>query len=109
MPPRASDVDSYRGVQYYSAGLEVNCSQSSDRADDIATHEVNLDAIIPRADFLEKGEKTEGGDTSDVIRFAELTGHSLKHLRKPDFQRDTNNWSPEYVVGLVESFLDRKL
>lgn len=30
-------------------------------------------------------------------------------LRKPDFQRETNHWSPEQLVTFLESFLDNEL
>jgi len=30
-------------------------------------------------------------------------------LRKPDFQRETNHWSPEQVVTFIASFLDDEL
>jgi hypothetical protein len=33
----------------------------------------------------------------------------FKVLRKPDFQRETTNWSPETIVEFVKSFLDGEL
>lgn len=30
-------------------------------------------------------------------------------LRKPDFQRETNHWTPEQIASLITSFLDNEL
>lgn len=76
------------------------------------THRVNLDALVAREDF-ESGET--GGQSADQGANA-ITLQLLKPdqlifnvLRKPDFQRATNNWTPESVVRLVEAFLDGML
>lgn len=70
------------------------------------THLVNLDALIQREDF-ESGDAVSGsGDPS--FKLGELKRDSLYFsvLRKPDFQRDTADWSPETIVEFVKSFLD---
>jgi hypothetical protein len=71
---------------------------------------VNLDAMIPRADF-----GTQGG----VFTHQQFKDFPLLHLeeaspiramlRKPDFQRETNHWTPEQVTTFVASFVDGAL
>jgi hypothetical protein len=75
------------------------------------TNLVNLDAMITRADFAtEKPDGTvfENVSTISVRDFTKggLIGPSL---RKPDFQRETNHWSPEQVVSLLECFINGDL
>lgn len=66
---------------------------------------VNLDAMIKRADFASTAE-------SETTSFDTINSISVRHLddftgilRKPDFQRETNHWSPQQVVSLLESFV----
>ncbi|HMN92805.1 MAG TPA: DUF262 domain-containing protein [Hydrogenophaga sp.] len=75
---------------------------------------VNLDAMIPRADFAVLPDDSEQGlsaDKFETVHLQSLGGDSLilPNLRKPDFQRETNHWSPEQVVQLIESFVDNEL
>lgn len=77
---------------------------------------VNLDAMIPRADFAvlpdEDGESHSlSSDKFDTIHLSDLAQGSLRlsGLRKPDFQRETNHWNPEQVVQLIESFVNNEL
>ena len=74
------------------------------------THQVNLDALIVREDFELSGD-TESVATKPLFKLEELEKDRLyfKVLRKPDFQRATNNWTPEMIVSLVESYLDGNL
>lgn len=76
----------------------------------MAAKGVNLDALIPRED-LAIGEGLQSGDTGDLTmshaHFANKFFRSL--LRKPEFQRETTQWSPEKIVDLVAAFLDRRL
>lgn len=69
-----------------------------------------LDAMIRRADF---GLQTEGAsvDLSSTLTIDQITGGSpyAKLLRKPDFQRETNHWSPLQVATLVKSFATGEL
>jgi hypothetical protein len=69
---------------------------------------VNLDAMIRREDFA---REIQGEAPPETIR--ELTLEHLKVgspirrlLRKPDFQRETNHWSPDQVLKFLTSFLD---
>jgi hypothetical protein len=68
---------------------------------------VDLDAMIPRADFAVAEEPY----VVDLIKDFPITNLSedspvLKLLRKPDFQRETNHWTPTQMVSLIASFLD---
>lgn len=71
---------------------------------------VHLDAMIQRADFA-----TEDGDyTMDLFQNFNITnletGSPVRGLlRKPDFQRETNHWTPAQVVTFIASFLDNEL
>jgi hypothetical protein len=73
--------------------------------DDMATatrNQVNLDALIPREDLATPAETA-----ADIqgLKISELKpGLVYSWLRKPDFQRETANWSPEQVVGLIDTF-----
>src|SRR4030095_1598636 len=73
---------------------------------------VNLDAMIPREDFALDDDKT----STSYEKFTSITVRDLKPdglirpiLRKPDFQRETNHWSPEQVVSLLECFVNGDL
>jgi hypothetical protein len=71
---------------------------------------VNLDAMIPRADFAQ----TEESYAIDLIKdfpVSHLSSDSpiLKLLRKPDFQRETNHWSADQIATFVASFLDSEV
>jgi hypothetical protein len=70
---------------------------------------VVLDAMIPRADFgiADDSSNLQGELIRDFpMSYLDAKSPVLKLLRKPDFQRETNHWSPEQLVTLVESFLD---
>jgi len=77
----------------------------------MATHRVNLDALIVREDFA----ATEGEETvqskEPIFKVEDLESDRLYYsvLRKPDFQRTTDNWSPEMIVEFVKDFLDDEL
>jgi Protein of unknown function DUF262 len=64
---------------------------------------VNLDALLPRQDLASPAEASadlEGLKLSDLE-----PGLIFAFLRKPDFQRETANWSPEQVADLIETFV----
>lgn len=71
---------------------------------------VNLDAMIPRADFAATDEAYEM-DLFTTFKISELDRKSpiRSLLRKPDFQRETNHWTPAQVVTFLASFLDNEL
>lgn len=55
---------------------------------------INLDALIPRED-LEITEDTQLGKRKDTVSITDLFSDSffLLSLFKPDFQRETTEWS----------------
>jgi len=74
---------------------------------------VNLDAFIPRADFIDASPQT-------IVK-KEITDLNLSHLikdgissiyhslRKPDFQRETNEWDKIKICDLIESVMNNYL
>jgi hypothetical protein len=72
---------------------------------DVASAYVNLDALIPREDLA--APATVDANKAPVIKLSDLEATSLSYafLRKPDFQRETANWSPQQILDLVETFL----
>lgn len=71
---------------------------------------VTLDAMIPREDFAWEGEEFVL-DLFPGFPIASLGRDSpiVKLLRKPDFQRETNHWTPDQVATFVASFLDNEV
>lgn len=71
---------------------------------------VNLDALIKREDFGVTDEE-EHFDSFDKLSLRDLSKGALigPNLRKPDFQRETNHWTPNQVVSLLESFVSGDL
>lgn len=76
------------------------------------THFVNLDALIPREDF-----EVQGGTTPTLSQLAttmkvnelEATSVTYNILRKPDFQRETANWTPDKVAEFIQSYVEGDL
>lgn len=70
-----------------------------------------LDALIPREDF--EVEDDNGGTTRNVgtigARDLEYDSFFFSALRKPDFQRETNEWDAKRIVSLIESFISGDL
>ncbi len=72
---------------------------------------VNLDAIIKREDF----EVTDSGQNSSTQKAAisvtdlEKDAFFFLSLRKPDFQRETNEWDAAKIIEFVQSFLNGDL
>lgn len=71
---------------------------------------VNIDALIPREDF-EVIEGVDSGLKKHTISAEDIKSDSFffQNLRKPDFQRETNEWEPEKVSELVRSFVAGEL
>jgi len=72
---------------------------------------VNLDAMIARADLAQKSSNQSNYENISTISIRDFTKEGLvgPNLRKPDFQRETNHWSPEQVVSLLECFINGEL
>lgn len=69
---------------------------------------VILDAIIPREDFeISNPEVSTQGTSKATIDIRDLEDESffLSAIKKPDFQRETNEWTVEKIISLVESFI----
>ena len=75
-----------------------------------ATNLVNLDAMIPRQD-LEARSSGASSQSGMAITIQELAKGKLFYslLRKPDFQRETDDWSVDNVVTFIKSFRDGHL
>ena len=72
---------------------------------------VNLDALINREDFE---YETVNNDDAPVpltisVRHLERRDFFYLALRKPDFQRETSEWNPKRVAGLIRTFIDGEL
>lgn len=75
---------------------------------------VNLDAMIARSDFASKqdDDAPQSNNNFAEIALKDLAGNGAwlpKLLRKPDFQRETTQWTPSQITTLIESFLDGEL
>ncbi|MBS0528569.1 MAG: DUF262 domain-containing protein, partial [Proteobacteria bacterium] len=72
---------------------------------------VTLDAMIPRADFAFREGEEFALDlfTGFPVDHLKSSSAILKLLRKPDFQRETNHWTPDQICTFVASFLDNEV
>lgn len=72
---------------------------------------VNLDALIVREDFEVIGVHNPDYSLNCTLDLNKLRRGEFFYsvLRKPDFQRETNEWSIGTVVELIESFLEGDL
>jgi len=75
------------------------------------TNLVNLDAMIAREDFAASAAETSDVGSVSSISVRDFTAGGLigPALRKPDFQRETNHWSPEQIVSLLQCFVNNDL
>jgi hypothetical protein len=50
-------------------------------------------------------------DRSDKLRISDLGKQSFLYpaLRKPDFQRETSNWTPEKIQDFIKTFINGDL
>lgn len=79
-------------------------------ASPMPTHQVNLDALIKREPMDSASDSSVLGH--DPLFKLEELHHSKMYfrlLRKPDFQRETANWSPSMIQEFVRTFLDNGL
>lgn len=79
----------------------------------MAKYMVNLDALIRREDFEAVSPDALAPPSGLMVNLSapELgPGRFMNNLlRKPDFQRETANWTPDKVAALVRSFLEGDL
>ncbi|BAT53342.1 hypothetical protein NOS3756_23020 [Nostoc sp. NIES-3756] len=71
---------------------------------------VNLDALIPREDFeveenINPGKKKETISIEDI----KLDSFFFNNIRKPDFQRETNEWDKFRICEFIKSFIEGDL
>lgn len=71
---------------------------------------VYLDALLPREDF-DIDETQNSAKKKESFSISDLRGDDFFYstLRKPDFQRETNEWTPDKVCELINSFLNGEL
>lgn len=71
---------------------------------------VNLDAIVPREDF-EVEQSTNPGKKKETLSIEDIKSDSFffSNVRKPDFQRETNEWDGKKIADFIDSFLDGDL
>ncbi|WYM02888.1 MAG: HNH endonuclease [Gloeotrichia echinulata CP02] len=71
---------------------------------------VNLDALIPREDF-EVQENSNPGKKKETISIEDIKTDSFffSNIRKPDFQRETNEWDKTKICEFIKSFIDGDL
>lgn len=73
-------------------------------------HKVNLDALIPREDFDVSDTTIPSVQPTTIqIRNLERADFFYSVIRKPDFQRETSDWSPEKICEFIQSFIDGDL
>jgi hypothetical protein len=76
----------------------------------MATHAVNLDALIKRDDFKVITDNPPAAtQLATTMKVSELQGITYHTLRKPDFQRETANWTPEKIAEFIQCFVDGEL
>lgn len=77
----------------------------------IRSNLVNLDAMIKREDFAATGHESSTFENVSTISLRDFTKGGLigPNLRKPDFQRETNHWSPDQVLSLLDCFINGDL
>jgi hypothetical protein len=71
---------------------------------------VNLDALIAREDF-EVEDNINSGKKKEAISIEDIKPDSFffSNIRKPDFQRETNEWDSQKTCELVKSFIEGDL
>lgn len=71
---------------------------------------VQLDALIPREDF-DINEQSSQTSLSQTIKISDLQSDAFFYncLRKPDFQRETSDWTSDMICDFINSFLDGDL
>lgn len=77
----------------------------------VKTNLVNLDAMILREDFALVDGDASLFEKVQTISLRDFTSGGLMgpSLRKPDFQRETNHWTPDQVASLLECYVNGDL
>lgn len=69
---------------------------------------VSLDALIPR-DAFEIQDQSQRNSGKNIHNLGIQNTYFYSRLRKPDFQRETNEWDAAKICDFIESFLDGDL
>src|SRR5690606_27124917 len=69
----------------------------------------NLDAIIRREDFEVIGNQTATNLFNNISITSLTSGLFYPFLRKPDFQRETNEWDAKKIVEFIDSYINGEL
>ena len=72
----------------------------------MANH-VNLDALIPRDDF-DSTQSQKMATKTQTLKLSDLKSPTffIDNLRKPDFQRETNEWDAKRIAEFIDTFLE---
>ncbi|MEX0445367.1 HNH endonuclease [Xenorhabdus sp. SGI246] len=72
---------------------------------------VNLDALIPREDFeiIEDNTRVSSFNQNVSVKDLETGEFFYAGLKKPDFQRETSDWSDDQLCEFIQSFIDGDL
>lgn len=73
---------------------------------------VNLDSLLPREDLeIKEPNSFNNSNSKDTISVSDLDINSffLNNLFKPDFQRETAEWTGEKIASFIESFINMEL
>lgn len=73
---------------------------------------VFLDSFVKKDDFnAEYNDGTRSQSMKSTISISELEKDSffLNALRKPDFQRETNDWDGEKIIEFIDSLVSNEL
>ncbi len=71
----------------------------------------NIDALIPREDFEVNENVVNPFQNLPALQIRDLEENSFvyKTLRKPDFQRETSEWTEDKIFELIQSFISGDL
>jgi hypothetical protein len=72
---------------------------------------VNLDALISREDFeiIETNSRATSFNQNISVKDLERGEFFYAGLRKPDFQRETSDWTDDQLCEFIQSFIDGDL
>ena len=72
---------------------------------------VNLDALISREDFevVESSSRASSFNQNVSVKDLERGEFFYAGLRKPDFQRETSDWTDDQLCEFIQSFIDGDL
>jgi hypothetical protein len=72
---------------------------------DVMAIPANLDAFILREDFYADGSKPAINEFQEM-GLTELREQWVHKLRKPDFQRTTDDWDADHIMQFIKSFAE---